>query len=1050
MKKSLVFLSILAIAFSAIVFSNAHNNAQVVKASTYVEGYYARTGDDTTKNTLYFYMEENAAPYNSDSSLRYRPMTRDAIKLVKENGEEKLLPVDYPGNVEAITKYNTTKYCLESWIFNNIGGVDVGDTIILNGDFYYPTGDVTLHIKESKFYVDSEQKVSTLPHNVNNVSTYLHDSVPSVTTDPNHGWACLFWAPSTMTYEILPRTRENGYYPTSQHNLYINGEPKARLDRDLLRRRDEWGTEVYVCLNDQTGVPNPSVGTLIVVDGLLCYKNFINRQYPENPIISLEKGEYFGIEVNFFAFLKVGEGTDDYQVVDLKSYLLDDFNELYDYDIYDVEDFYTLKEIKTTLSIGINNARNVKEVYAAYNLALEQVSHLEKSEDGFETYKNNKKEEIRNYVSLDNYFDAERLTVEGYINSCCAQIDYATTTKQILGLIAQAKSNIDSVKTRVDIMENAILNQTPGYEQYLQSYDEVTLDDLSLGESQTFHGRKNQRDGEINTNNSDKNQFNSFVPNSENKKGNVVFNFYYQSNCVPTGGGNLSLVLRGIRYYGYKLVIGTDSRGLYFTKTTPKGDEFIKGFSSTFSNTSQRYPVSVGMIDLIEGDRTWATIKVGGATLYSAIIDSLPFCTNARVSLSNNGNEFSDTDGTTTISNYYPSSATSKISPIYGGIFEYEEGHSDVTTNLYMTLDENSVDYDVNKNIGSYATRVSDIKFTRGSSTYDIARTDIPVIAKYGPNSYQLYLSQLFNNTITNVINGDKVTISGVFTYYDENAGNKIAYEIANSTFVYDAVHGKWNVELSLVDCKEDAIRRINYRVVEDALADYDDVEKQAITSLASQYVNQVNSATSVESVKELYNSFIEAFNNVPTRFEKYRQNKISEIENYLSSQSEEYYEEDWQEILDIKAEAISNLESATNYQEIDQIFESAIQRIDSVLTIRGHKLEELNEAKRKAISEVKNHYASLDLNSMSNSEIEELNADTLDTIDRIKAALSVPQVEQLLNNYKLRHKLPSQNANTKGCGGSVYTTSILLSAISLLGIALISYKKRKQVMEDF
>ena len=205
-----------------------------------------------------------------------------------------------------------------------------------------------------------------------------------------------------------------------------------------------------------------------------------------------------------------------------------------------------------------------------------------------------------------------------------------------------------------------------------------------------------------------------------------------------------------------------------------------------------------------------------------------------------------------------------------------------------------------------------------------------------------------------------------------------------------------------------------------------------------------------MESVKELYNSFIEAFNNVPTRFEKYRQNKISEIENYLSSQSEEYYEEDWQEILDIKAEAISNLESATNYQEIDQIFESAIQRIDSVLTIRGHKLEELNEAKRKAISEVKNHYASLDLNSMSNSEIEELNADTLDTIDRIKAALSVPQVEQLLNNYKLRHKLPSQNANTKGCGGSVYTTSILLSAISLLGIALISYKKRKQVMEDF
>lgn len=1050
MKKSLVFLPILSIAFSSIVFSYAHRDTQLVKASTYVEGYYARTGDDTTKSTLYFYMEENAAPYNSDSSLRYRPMTRDAIKLVKENGEEKLLPADYPGNVEAITKYNTTKYCLESWIFNNIGGVDVGDTIILNGDFYYSTGDVTLHIKESKFYVDSEQKVSTLPHKVNNVSTYLHNSVASVTTDPNHGWACLFWAPSTMTYDVLPRTKENGYFPTSKENLYINGEPRARLDRDLVRRRDEWGTEVYICLNDQTGVPNPAVGTLIVVDGLLCYKNFINGQYAENPTISLEKGEYFGIEINMFAFLKVGEGTDDYQVINLRDYFLNDFNETYAYEIYDVEDFYTLKEIKTTLATSFDNAKNTKDVYDAYNLALEQVSHLEKSEDGFETFKNNKKEEISNYVSLENYLETQRQQVEQIISSYCNVIDQATTSKQILNAVKQAKEEIDAVATRLDVIEDEIINQRSGYEQYLQSYDEVTLNDLSLGESQTFHGLTSEREGEINTNASEKNQFNSFVPNETNTKGNVMFNFYYQSNCVPTAGGNIQVVLRGIKYYGYKFVIGTDSRESYFVKTIPGKDVEFKAIRYAFSNQSKQYAISIGIIDLIEGNRTWIVFKVDRNIVLNEIVDSIDFCTNARVSISNNGNETSSTPGVTTLSNYYPSSASSKISPIYGGIFDYEEGHSDILSNLYLTLDENDLAYDIDKNIGSYATKGSDITLTRDSSTYDMARTDIPVIAKFGPNSYQLYLDQLLNSTINTIKNGDKITISGVFTYYDETEGGKVAYEIVDSTFVFDAINWRWNVELSLSACKQDTIRKINSRITEDVLADYDEPERVTINVIANQYIDSVNVATSVESVKELYNSFIEAFNNVPTRFEKYRQNKISEIENYLSGQSEEYYEEDWQEILDIKAEAISDLQSASGYQTMDQLFEEAIQRIDSILTIRGHKLEELNEAKRKAISEVKNHYASLDLNSMSNSEIEELNADTLDTIDRIKAALSVPQVEQLLNNYKERHKLPSQNTNTKGCGGSVYTTSILLSVISLLGIALISYKKRKQVMEDF
>ena len=1052
MKKGLILLAALSLIGSTIVFSNAHRDTRVVKAdATYIEGYYARTGDDTTKSNLYFYMEENGAPYDTGGTVRYRPLTRDAIILEKADGEQKQLPADYPGQVEAITKYNTTKYYLENWIFNLNGGLDIGDTIVLNGDFYNPANDVTLHIKETKFYVDSDQKVSTIPQKVNNITSHLKTAVPSVTADPSHGWACLFWGDDTMTFDVVPLTKENGFFPTSKHNLYINGEPKAVLNKDLVRRRDNWGKELYINLNEQIGNPNPAVGSLVVVDGVLCYKNFVNGQYPENPTISLESGEYFGIEINMFAFLKVGEGRDDYQVIDLKDYLVTDFNDLYDYDIYEVEDFYTLRDIKVNLASGIDAATNVKEVYEVYNAAVEQVEQLTKSEDGFDTYKESKKEEIRNYVSLDNYLEEQQLTIEGYINSYCEQIDSATTTKQILAFVAQAKSNIDSVETKLDFMENAILNQTAGYERYLQGYDEVTLNDLSLGESQTFHGLKDERDDEINTNSSDKCQINTFVPNSENKNGNVIFNFYYQSDCVPTAAGNLTVVLRGIALYGFKFVIGTNSHGWYSVRTIPgTGDDSFKGGSNVFNDHSKQYAVSVGAIDLIEGDRTWITFKVDGVFIYSTILDSLSFCKNARVSLSNNGDPSSDVAGTTTISNYYPSSAISKISPIYGGIFDYEEGHGDLTTNLYLTLDENDVAYDINKNLGSYATKNSDIKFVRGSSTYDIAKTDIPVIAKYGPNSYQLYLSQLFNDTITNVIDGDKVIISGVFTYYNENDGEKIAYEIANSVFVYDAGNSKWNLELSLEDCKQDIIRRINRYNSEDILEQYEDAEKTTIVSLVNQYVSDVNNATSVDTAKELYSLFVVEFNNVLNKIEKYRQNKITALQQYISDQSANYYEEDWAEIQEIKQAAIIELNKATDNKAIEQIYNSAIESIDAILTTEEHQLEELNNAKHNAIAEVKNHYGLLDIDSMSDSALEALNQDTLETIENIKDAESIEQVDQLLNEYKSRHKLPSQSIPTRGCGGNIYTTSILLSVISLMGIAFVTYKKRKHVLEDF
>ena len=1053
MKKGLIILATLSLIGSSILFSNAHRDTHIVNAeSTYVEGYYARTGSDTTKSNLYFYMEEDDAPFNNDGSVKYQPMSQDAIILEKEDGEQKLLPAEYVETVDVFTKYTATKYYLDNSIFNDNGGLDIGDTIILNGDFYNPANDTVLHIKESKFFIDSDQTVTTLPHQVNNITSYINNSVASVTVDGKHDWACMFWAPTSMNFTIMPMTTHNkGYYATSVENLYINGEPKAKLNVDLIKRRDDWGTEIYVNLNDQTGSHNTNVGTVIVLNGLFTYKDFVNGEFPKNPTIDLDPGEYFGIEIDLFAALKTGTGSDDYQVLDFKQYLKDNFEDLYDYDLYDPNDYYDLRQIKKNLEAEIETRYTPKELYEAYNAAIEAADQLTLTADGFDIYKNKKIAELENYVSLDKYFEDEQATITNYLNTAISGINAATTSEQISVILLDTKSKIDKVPTRVNIMEDAVLNKAEGYEEYLESYDEVTLNDLSLGESQTFHGLISERDGEINTNDADKEQINSFVPNKENTKGNVVFNFYYQSDCIPSAGGNLTIVLRGIKYYGYKFVLGTDSQGLYYGETIPgKSTDFIQGFSNVFTDTTKQYAVSVAVIDLIEGNRSWVTITIDGDTKYNIITDSISFCNNARVSLSNNGNPYSDEEGTTKISNYYPASETKEPSSIYGGIFQYESGHSDITSNLYLSLDENDVVYDINKSLGSYATKPSNIKLMRDSTTYEIAKTDIPVIAKYGPNSYQLYLSQLFNETITEVIDGDKVIISGLFTYFDSKTNEKVAYEIVNSVLVYDEENTRWNSEVSLADYKQDITNRIYRCADEEFLAGYDRGEQKAITSLVNQYLDSVEDATTVDAVKELYATFQESVSGVITKLEKYCNSKTYAIQEYLIDQSRDYYPNDWLQIMRIKHSAINELQRAASFEEIDSIYRYAIQEMDAILTIEEHKTEDLSNAKQKAITEVKNHYASLNIDSMSDDELAELNVDTLQTIEDIKTAESIEQINQILSEYEARHKLPTKKVDTKGCGGSVYTTSFLLSSISLLGIALMTYRKRKHVLEEY
>ena len=104
----------------------------------------------TATSGIYFKATANAAPFNGDWSLRYKPTSAEAITFTR-NGETKNV-----GNTgaETLVKYNETDYFLESWAIGvNDNGWQVGDVYTLNGNFYNAANDATITFENVTLYI---------------------------------------------------------------------------------------------------------------------------------------------------------------------------------------------------------------------------------------------------------------------------------------------------------------------------------------------------------------------------------------------------------------------------------------------------------------------------------------------------------------------------------------------------------------------------------------------------------------------------------------------------------------------------------------------------------------------------------------------------------------------------------------------------------------------------------------------------------------------------------------------------------------------------------
>ena len=114
---------------------------------------YALTG---TQGARTFAMEKNEAPYSEDWLTDYKPTTVDAVKLIRGDQTYNIGVV----GKRTIIKFGEVDYSIEGFDKSEIGDLQAGDILVLDGQFYNKA--MIIDIPASYFAVNAEQKLTSM------------------------------------------------------------------------------------------------------------------------------------------------------------------------------------------------------------------------------------------------------------------------------------------------------------------------------------------------------------------------------------------------------------------------------------------------------------------------------------------------------------------------------------------------------------------------------------------------------------------------------------------------------------------------------------------------------------------------------------------------------------------------------------------------------------------------------------------------------------------------------------------------------------------------
>ena len=173
---------------------------------------------------------------------------------------------------------------------------------------------------------------------------------------------------------------------------------------------------------------------------------------------------------------------------------------------------------------------------------------------------------------------------------------------------------------------------------------------------------------------------------------------------------------------------------------------------------------------------------------------------------------------------------------------------------------------------------------------------------------------------------------------------------------------------------KKDAITELENYVDKD---DYREKEQKEINEIIDRAKEDINEATKIEDINSIKEEAEKEIDNLKTdkelteELEKTKKDAISELENYVDK--DDYREKEQEEIDKIIEKAKEEINNASEIDEVNSIKDDAKDKLDDLKTDDEYSAEELEKAKKDAISELENYVDTDDYREKEQQEIAEI-----------------------------------------------------------------------------
>ena len=624
---------------------------------------------------------------------------------------------------------------------------------------------------------------------------------------------------------------------------------------------------------------------------------------------------------------------------------------------------------------------NLADTYFQYDGNVWGAVSAERYAEILAHFKSQAVAELESLIDASLYDETNLDIVQGIVSDAESAINGATLIEDVVALLENAKEQIATqAKTKLAIVEEAIMGSDILLEEYLENYDVVTTSDFSAVGGMTFlpKGAGGYSSGGYDDTTT------RFVTSSANQDGNVIFQFNYQSSDPSSREYDSQIYIR---------MRGTDSNCYRFDIANTTGDgEQNSGVAVNVLNNdvaTQRalynakfeanttYKVECGSIDLAGYARTLLFIRINDVMVLKEIVDQINDQIPAiRIMDSYTG------EGTTTI-----------LSPIEQ---RTTKSQNNATLLGRLILDDSSNKASLFATLNANALPEDAVLFPLESGAFTINGSEVATwrsvtnIRKISDNKYRIEFDS------SELVDGAVVHIGGYYSYLDSELV-KTGYRFFGTEFVYHASTDSWTQsvptdrETLVYEAKETLMSYAN-------LADYSSENQQRINDIVNEYLVKIEQAET-DQISAVLNEALALIDAIPTILDEAKAAAKAELAAYRSADL--YRDEEKAELNSILETAYTRIDAATDEESISLIVANAKAAIDELKTAAQRDAEDLAAKKKSAKSEVNALASLLEMDRYNDENQAKLSDLTYKAIADIDKATSEAEIDQIVLQYK-------------------------------------------------